>query len=74
MRLLWSGVFELENNYDWLEVYTWQTDKWVRIKRYTGTVGPGSTDEFTGRYFYLRLATDSSVTKHGFDIAVQYAN
>lgn len=74
MRLLWSGAFDLETNYDWLEVYAWQTDKWVRVKRYTGTMGPSSTDEFTGRYFYLRLATDSSVVKHGFDITVQYAN
>ncbi|HUQ07798.1 MAG TPA: Kazal-type serine protease inhibitor domain-containing protein [Kofleriaceae bacterium] len=74
MRLLWSGTFALETNYDFLEVHTWDGAKWVLTKRYTGTVGPGSTDEFTGRYFYLRLASDSSVTKHGFNVTVQYAN
>ena len=55
-------------------MHAWQNNAWVRVKRYTGTAGPVLTDEFTGRYFYLRLASDSSVTKHGFDIAVQYAN
>jgi hypothetical protein len=74
MRLLWSGTFDLENNYDWLEVHRWDGSKWVLAKRYTGTVGPGSTDELTGRYFYLRLATDSSVTRHGFNVTAQYAN
>ncbi|KAB2894979.1 MAG: hypothetical protein F9K40_16350 [Kofleriaceae bacterium] len=74
MRLLASGAFDLERNYDWLEVYAWQNNAWVRVQRYTGTTPPGSTDEFAGRYFYLRLATDSSVVKHGFDVTVQYAN
>ncbi len=74
MRLLAAGAFDLERNYDWLEVYAWQNNAWVRVKRYTGATPPSSTDEHAGRYFYLRLATDSSVVKHGFDVTVQYAN
>jgi hypothetical protein len=74
MRILSQGTFELENNYDWLEVYEWKNNTWTRTKRYTGTTPPGSTDEFVGRYFYLRLATDSSIVKNGFDLTVQYAN
>lgn len=74
LRLVVNGRFELENNYDFLEVYAWQNAKWVMVKRYTGTAGPALTDEFPGQYFYLRLVSDSSVTKYGFDVSAQYAN
>jgi hypothetical protein len=74
MRLVVTPPFELEANYDWLEVYTWINSKWTLVKRYTGTAGPASTDEFAGQYFYLRLATDTSVTKRGFEVTAQYAN
>ncbi len=74
MRLVVNPPFELESNYDFLEVYTWINARWTLVKRYTGTVGPAVTDEFPGQYHYLRLATDASVTKRGFDLSAQYAN
>jgi hypothetical protein len=72
MRLSMVGVFDLESNYDFLEVWTWQTNAWVRTKRYTGLVGPSVNDEFTGRYFYLKFVSDSSVTREGFNVIAQY--
>jgi hypothetical protein len=74
VRLVVNGPFDLENNYDFLEVYSWQNAQWKLVKRYTGTVGPAPTDEFVGQYHYVRLVTDSSVTRHGFDVTAQYAN
>ncbi len=73
VRLVVNGRFELENNYDYLEVYSWQNARWVRVKRYTGTVGPALTDELVGRYHYLKIVSDSSITKHGFDVTAQFA-
>ncbi len=72
MRLVPAPRFELEAGYDFLEVHSWQGGRWVRVKRYTGTVGPTLADEFVGQYHYLRLATDSSVVRHGFELTVQY--
>ena len=69
-----TGVFALEDGYDFLEVYGWIGGRWTLEKRYTGAVGPTSTDEFAGRYHYLRLVTDSSVVRHGFDVGVEWAN
>ena len=69
-----AASFALESNYDFLEVHAWNGARWVMVKRYTGTVGPALTDEFVGRYFYLRLATDASVTRHGFEVAVEAAD
>lgn len=74
VRLVVAGTFELEANYDFLEVYSWQNAQWKLVRRYTGTTGPALTDELVGRYHYLRLVSDSSVTKHGFDVTAQYAN
>ena len=74
VRLVANGTFELEQGYDFLEVYAWRNSAWVQIKRYTGTVGPAATEELSGRYFYLRLVTDSSITKRGFDVAAEWAN
>lgn len=74
VRLVVNGRFELESGYDFLEVYSWQDAQWKLVKRYTGTVGPSAADELVGRYHYLRLATDVSVTKHGFDVSAQFAN
>lgn len=74
VHLVVNGTFELEQNYDWLEVYSWRNNAWTLVKRYTGTVGPALTDELTGRYHYLRFVSDSSITKHGFDVAAEWAN
>ena len=72
LRLAMTGVFDLESNYDFLEVWTWQNNTWVRTKRYTGTVGPAVTDEFAGKYFYLKFVSDSSITREGFNVLAQY--
>lgn len=71
LRLVKTGTFDLETNYDYLEVWVWLNAKWTRIKRYTGTVGPVLTDEFTGRYFQLKFVSDSSVTKYGFNVSAE---
>ena len=73
VRLVVAGRFELESGYDFLEVHSWNGARWVMVKRYTGAVGPAVTDEFVGRFHYLRLATDSSVTRHGFEVAAEWA-
>lgn len=72
LRLSVSGTFALENNYDFLEVWAWQNNAWTRVKRYTGTVGPALTETFTGRYWYLKFVSDSSVTAAGFKVLPQY--
>lgn len=72
MRLVMVGVFDLEANYDFLEVWTWQNSAWVRTKRFTGAVGPSVNDEFAGKYFYLKFVSDSSVTREGFSVLAQY--
>ncbi len=74
MRLVKTGTFDLENNYDFLEVWAWRNGAWTRLKRYTGTTGPALSEEFAGQYFQLKFVSDSSVTKHGFDVSAQYAN
>jgi hypothetical protein len=73
VRLVVAGRFELESGYDFLEVHSWNGARWTMVKRYTGAVGPAVTDEFVGRFHYLRLATDSSVTRHGFEVAAEWA-
>ncbi|MDB4961729.1 MAG: hypothetical protein JWP01_1728 [Myxococcales bacterium] len=72
MRLVTAAGFALEANYDFLEVWTWVNGAWVQKKRYTGATGPAATDEFPGRYHYLRFVSDSSVNKQGFRIDAQY--
>ena len=74
VRLVVTGAFELEQGYDFLEVYSWKNNAWTLMKRYTGTVGPALTDELIGRYHYLRLVSDSSITKTGFDVAAEWSN
>ncbi|MBA3457126.1 MAG: hypothetical protein H0T42_28845 [Deltaproteobacteria bacterium] len=72
MRLITAGVFNLEANYDFLEVWTWGNGTWTRTKRYTGLVGPSANDEFPGRYFYLKFVSDNSVTREGFNVIAEY--
>jgi hypothetical protein len=72
MRLVTVGTFNLETNYDFLEVWSWTNNAWVRSKRFTGTTGPTATDTFSGRYFYLKFVSDTSVTKSGFKVTAQY--
>lgn len=72
LRLATAGTFNLETNYDFLEVWTWQTNTWVRTKRWTGTTGPAATEEFAGKYFLVKFVSDSSVTRDGFNVSAQY--
>jgi len=72
MRLVVNGTFNLERNYDFLEVWTWSSGAWTRARRYTGTTAPALTDTFPGRYFYLKFVSDASVTDQGFDVTAQY--
>lgn len=72
-RLVVNGTFELEQGYDFLEVYAWQGGRWVMVKRYTGAAGPAPTEELSGRYFYLRFVSDSSIVKAGLDVTAQWA-
>lgn len=71
MRLQTVGTFDLEANYDFLEVWSWVNNAWVRTKRYTGTAGPTSADVFDGGFFYLKFVSDPSVTKAGFKVTAQ---
>ncbi|MBX3160415.1 MAG: hypothetical protein KF773_30905 [Deltaproteobacteria bacterium] len=71
MRLV-VAQFQLEANYDFLEVWSYRNGAWVRAARYTGTAGPRDTEEFGGRYHYLRFVSDSSVTAPGFRLDVQW--
>jgi len=64
--------FGTETNYDKLEVWTWKSGAWVKVKSYTGTTGPALTDEFAGQYHYLKFVSDSSVTGVGVSVDVQY--
>ncbi len=72
LRLRTSGSFALERNYDFLEVWTWSGTSWRQVRRYTGAVAPALTDEFAGRYHYLRFVSDGSVTAHGFAVVAQW--
>ena len=69
-----NGGFDLEQGYDFLEVYSWTGGAWTMVKRYTGTVGPALTDALVGRYHYLRLVSDSSIVRAGFDVGFEWAN
>ncbi|MGE0545608.1 MAG: Kazal-type serine protease inhibitor domain-containing protein [Kofleriaceae bacterium] len=71
LRLI-TQSFNLETNYDFLEVWSWRNGAWVRDARYTGTTGPAATDEFSGRYHYLRFVSDSSVVRPGFRITSEW--
>lgn len=72
LRLATATGFALEANYDFLEVWTWVNGAWKQSKRYTGTTGPALTEEFPGRYHYLRFVSDSSVNKTGFRVDAFY--
>jgi hypothetical protein len=71
MRLL-TASFALEANFDFLEVWTWTNGAWSRVARFTGNAGPLATQEFAGRYHYLRFVSDSSVNKQGFRIDAEW--
>lgn len=64
--------FRTEPGYDKLEVWTWQNGAWMKVKTYSGTVGPALTDEFPGRYHYLRFVSDSSITASGVSVDAEY--
>jgi hypothetical protein len=73
MRMVLDGPFRLESGYDFLEVWTWDGYRWNRIRRYTGSTGPAPTDEFAGRYHYLRFVSDSSIIADGFSLHVEFS-
>lgn len=73
MRLATAGVFELEQGYDKLEVWTWTSGAWQKVRTFTGSVGPSAADEFAGRYHYLHFVSDYSVTGEGFNLIAEYA-
>jgi hypothetical protein len=64
--------FATERNYDFLEVWTWTNGAWAKTKSYTGPVGTITTEEFPGRYFYLRFVSDSSVTGQGVTLDAEW--
>ncbi|MBA3502939.1 MAG: Kazal-type serine protease inhibitor family protein [Myxococcota bacterium] len=64
--------FRLENTHDKLEVWTWKSGAWTKVRTYTGSAGPSATDEFPGRYHYLRFVSDSSVTDQGVALDAQW--
>lgn len=64
--------FDLEDGYDFLEVWSWQGGQWVRTGRFTGTNGPAATDIFRGRYHWLHFVSDYSVTRSGFSVTAEY--
>ena len=72
LRLVTAAGFSLESGYDFLEVWTYKSGAWQRIKRYTGTTGAAATEEFPGRYHYLRFVSDSSINKAGFKVTAEY--
>lgn len=64
--------FRTEAGYDKLEVWTWKNGAWVKVKTYSGTTGPALTEEFAGRYHYLRFVSDSSITAAGVSVDAEY--
>lgn len=62
--------FELENGYDFLEVWSWNGSRWKQKGRYTGTDAP--TESFAGRYHYIHFVTDYSVVKAGLSMYARY--
>lgn len=73
MRLDNAGTFSLESGYDFLEVWSWNGTAWRKSASFTGTNAP-TGQEFPGRYHYLHLVSDYSVTAHGFDLSAEYRN
>jgi hypothetical protein len=71
LRLL-AASFQLEQGFDFLEVWTWNGSAWNRVARFTGSTGPAATTEFAGRFHYLRFVSDSSVTKTGFRVDAEW--
>lgn len=72
LRLTTDAGFSLEANYDFLEVWSWVNGAWKMDKRFTGTTGPATTDEFAGQYHYLRFVSDSSINKAGFKVTAEW--
>ncbi|HUS30648.1 MAG TPA: hypothetical protein VMZ53_19195, partial [Kofleriaceae bacterium] len=58
--------------YDSLEVWTWKNNAWAKVKTLTGPVGTITTEEFLGRYHYLRFVSDSSVTGQGVTLDAEW--
>ncbi|MBL4634273.1 MAG: hypothetical protein JKY56_10385 [Kofleriaceae bacterium] len=72
VRVEISEEFYLENDYDFLEVWTWNGAAWAQVARFTGTEEIGASYEFSGRFHYLHFVSDNSVTVHGFSIQASY--
>lgn len=67
-----TARFATEAGYDKLEVWTWQAGAWLKVRTYSGVQGPALTDEFAGRYHYLRFVSDSSISASGFSLDAEY--
>lgn len=66
-----AASFDLEQGYDFLEVWSWSGGQWRLAHRYTGSDGPRE-DEYPGRYHYLHFVSDYSVTRWGFLLSAEW--
>ncbi len=66
LKVTFSGECELENNYDYVIVYD---STGTVVASYTGTELTYATVEVPGNVVYVRLMTDTSQTRYGFEIA-----
>jgi hypothetical protein len=71
VRLDTIGDFELENGYDFLELWTYDGG-WQKVATFTGAEGPTPNQVFAGQYHYLHFVSDYSVTGAGFNLVAEY--
>jgi hypothetical protein len=71
LRLV-ASRFRLENTYDKLEIWSWKNNAWTLVKTYSSATGPVASEEFAGRYHYLRFVSDSSVTDQGVALDAEW--
>ncbi len=72
VRIEIDGVFALEHNYDFLEIWTWSGSSWTQVARFTGTESDDASYEFDGRFHYLHFVSDYSETDHGYSVHASY--
>lgn len=65
--------FSLESGYDFLELWSWDGQRWVLDTRLTGDQPAGASFELGGRYHYLHFVSDRSVTRSGFAATARYS-
>ena len=57
--------FDVENNFDYVNIYDGSSTGSTELGEYTGTATPSAT-ESSGRYMLVRLTSDGSVSREGF--------